>query len=168
MVEAASRGVPMIALPRSDDHPGMGARIELAGVGLRASFGELHVPGIAEAGRARARGAGVPPTGTQPPTGDAGSRRHAAGGRDRRRGSADASSPSGDARAKSASGNYLPDPNVSGTLRVPHLRRRHTECAEYSSAGFPVRDTHGRSRSLKSPGNAAQEAWYVSSSGART
>ncbi|MGO8752470.1 MAG: glycosyltransferase [Thermoguttaceae bacterium] len=39
VVEAASRGVPMIALPRSDDHPGMGARIELAGVGLRASFG---------------------------------------------------------------------------------------------------------------------------------
>ena len=38
VVEAVSRGVPMIALPRSDDHPGMGARIELAGVGLRASF----------------------------------------------------------------------------------------------------------------------------------
>ncbi|MGA2616874.1 MAG: glycosyltransferase [Thermoguttaceae bacterium] len=38
VVEAASRGVPMIALPRSDDQPGMGARIELAGVGLRASF----------------------------------------------------------------------------------------------------------------------------------
>ena len=38
VVEAVSRGVPMIALPRSDDHPGMGARIELAGVGLRASY----------------------------------------------------------------------------------------------------------------------------------
>jgi MGT family glycosyltransferase len=38
VLEAISRGVPMVALPRSADHPGMASRIEHSGVGLRASF----------------------------------------------------------------------------------------------------------------------------------
>lgn len=38
VLEAISRGVPMVALPRSADQPGMAARIEYSGVGLRASF----------------------------------------------------------------------------------------------------------------------------------
>jgi MGT family glycosyltransferase len=38
VLEAIARGVPMVALPRSADHPGMGSRIEHSGVGLRASF----------------------------------------------------------------------------------------------------------------------------------
>ena len=37
-LECLSRGVPMVALPRSADQPGNGARIEYAGAGLRASF----------------------------------------------------------------------------------------------------------------------------------
>lgn len=38
VLEALCRGVPMIALPRSADQPGMGSRVAYAGVGLRASF----------------------------------------------------------------------------------------------------------------------------------
>lgn len=38
VVEALHRGVPMVALPRSADQPGMAARIEYSGAGLRASF----------------------------------------------------------------------------------------------------------------------------------
>ena len=38
VLEAITRGVPMVALPRSADQPGMGARIEYTGIGLRASF----------------------------------------------------------------------------------------------------------------------------------
>ena len=38
VLEALERGVPMVALPRSADQIGMGARIEHTGVGLRASF----------------------------------------------------------------------------------------------------------------------------------
>ncbi|MCL4204440.1 MAG: glycosyltransferase [Pirellulaceae bacterium] len=38
VLEAICRGVPMVALPRGGDQPGMGARIEYSGVGLRASF----------------------------------------------------------------------------------------------------------------------------------
>ena len=38
VLESLCRGVPMVALPRSADQPGMGARIVHAGVGLRASF----------------------------------------------------------------------------------------------------------------------------------
>ncbi len=37
-LEAVSRGVPMVALPRSADQPGNAARIEYSGAGLRASF----------------------------------------------------------------------------------------------------------------------------------
>lgn len=37
-LEAISRGVPMVALPRSADQPGNAARIEYAGAGLRGSF----------------------------------------------------------------------------------------------------------------------------------
>jgi UDP:flavonoid glycosyltransferase YjiC (YdhE family) len=39
VLEAICRAVPMVALPRSGDQPGMGSRIEHAGIGLRASFG---------------------------------------------------------------------------------------------------------------------------------
>ena len=39
VLEAICRAVPMVALPRTDDQPGMGSRIERAGIGLRASFG---------------------------------------------------------------------------------------------------------------------------------
>ena len=38
VLEALSRGVPMVALPRSDDQPGMGSRIEYSGTGLCGSF----------------------------------------------------------------------------------------------------------------------------------
>ncbi|MEK7866020.1 MAG: nucleotide disphospho-sugar-binding domain-containing protein [Planctomycetota bacterium] len=38
VVEALGRGVPMVALPREGDQPGMAARIERAGIGLLASF----------------------------------------------------------------------------------------------------------------------------------
>jgi len=38
VLEAITRGVPMVALPRSADQPGMAARIEHAGIGLRTSF----------------------------------------------------------------------------------------------------------------------------------
>jgi MGT family glycosyltransferase len=38
VLEAICRAVPMVALPRSADQPGMGSRIERAGIGLRASF----------------------------------------------------------------------------------------------------------------------------------
>jgi len=38
VLEALTCAVPMVALPRSFDQPGMGARIEYAGLGLRASF----------------------------------------------------------------------------------------------------------------------------------
>jgi MGT family glycosyltransferase len=38
VLEAISRGVPMVALPRTDDQPGMGARIVYSGTGLRGSF----------------------------------------------------------------------------------------------------------------------------------
>jgi MGT family glycosyltransferase len=39
-LESLSRGVPLVALPRSADQPGNASRIERAGAGLRASF--LH------------------------------------------------------------------------------------------------------------------------------
>jgi zeaxanthin glucosyltransferase len=38
VMEAISQGVPMIALPRNADQPGIAARVEYAGVGLRESF----------------------------------------------------------------------------------------------------------------------------------
>ncbi len=38
VLESLCRGVPMIALPRSADQPGMGARVAYVGVGLRDSF----------------------------------------------------------------------------------------------------------------------------------
>ena len=38
VLEAITRGVPMVALPRSVDQPGMAARIEHAGIGFRVSF----------------------------------------------------------------------------------------------------------------------------------
>jgi zeaxanthin glucosyltransferase len=38
VLEAITRGVPMVALPRSADQPGMGSRIEYTGIGLQASF----------------------------------------------------------------------------------------------------------------------------------
>jgi MGT family glycosyltransferase len=38
VMEALTRRVPMVALPRSADQPGMGARVEYSGVGLRGSF----------------------------------------------------------------------------------------------------------------------------------
>jgi zeaxanthin glucosyltransferase len=38
VLEAICRGVPMVALPRSADQPGMGARVAYAGVGLCAPF----------------------------------------------------------------------------------------------------------------------------------
>ncbi|MCY2994489.1 MAG: glycosyltransferase [Planctomycetota bacterium] len=38
VLESLCRGVPMVALPRNADQPGMGARIAFTGVGLRASF----------------------------------------------------------------------------------------------------------------------------------
>jgi len=38
VLEAITRGVPMVALPRSTDQGGMGSRIEHSGVGLRTSF----------------------------------------------------------------------------------------------------------------------------------
>ncbi|MEN6558811.1 MAG: nucleotide disphospho-sugar-binding domain-containing protein, partial [Thermoguttaceae bacterium] len=37
-MEALSRGVPMVAIPRSADQPGVAARVEYAGAGLRAFF----------------------------------------------------------------------------------------------------------------------------------
>ncbi len=37
-MEAVSRAVPLLAMPRAEDQPGMAARVEYAGVGLRASF----------------------------------------------------------------------------------------------------------------------------------
>ncbi|MEN6405050.1 MAG: glycosyltransferase [Thermoguttaceae bacterium] len=37
-MEALSRGVPMVAVPRSADQPGVAARVEYAGAGLRAFF----------------------------------------------------------------------------------------------------------------------------------
>jgi MGT family glycosyltransferase len=37
-LEALCRGVPMVAMPRCDDQPAVAARIERAGVGLRAAF----------------------------------------------------------------------------------------------------------------------------------
>ena len=37
-LEAISRGVPMVAMPRNADQPGNSARIVYSGVGLRASF----------------------------------------------------------------------------------------------------------------------------------
>ncbi len=39
VLEALTRGVPMVALPRSADQPGMAARIRHAGAGLVGSFG---------------------------------------------------------------------------------------------------------------------------------
>lgn len=36
VLESLTRGVPMLAMPRNADHPGMGARIERSGVGLLA------------------------------------------------------------------------------------------------------------------------------------
>ena len=44
VLEALCRGVPMVALPRSVDQPGMGTRIAHAGVGLLASF-QQSTPG---------------------------------------------------------------------------------------------------------------------------
>jgi MGT family glycosyltransferase len=38
VLESLTRGVPMVALPRSTDQMGMGARIEYSGVGLGTSF----------------------------------------------------------------------------------------------------------------------------------
>jgi len=38
VLESLSRGVPMVALPRTDDQPGMGSRIVYSGTGLRGSF----------------------------------------------------------------------------------------------------------------------------------
>ena len=38
VLESLSRGVPMVALPRSADQPGMGSRIAHAGAGLLGSF----------------------------------------------------------------------------------------------------------------------------------
>jgi zeaxanthin glucosyltransferase len=38
VIESLCRGVPMVALPRSADQPGMGSRIEYSGTGLCASF----------------------------------------------------------------------------------------------------------------------------------
>ncbi len=38
VLESLCRGVPIVALPRSGDQKGMGARVEYAGVGLRTSF----------------------------------------------------------------------------------------------------------------------------------
>lgn len=40
VLEAITRAVPMVALPRSADQPAMGARIERAGIGLCASFSQ--------------------------------------------------------------------------------------------------------------------------------
>ena len=37
-LEALNQGVPLVALPRSDDQPALAARLQHAGVGLRASF----------------------------------------------------------------------------------------------------------------------------------
>ena len=37
-LEALHHGVPLVALPRSADQPALAARLEHAGVGLRASF----------------------------------------------------------------------------------------------------------------------------------
>ena len=39
VLEALSRGVPMVALPRTDDQPGMGSRIVHSGTGLRGPSG---------------------------------------------------------------------------------------------------------------------------------
>jgi MGT family glycosyltransferase len=53
VLEALSRGVPMVALPRSVDQPGMGSRIAQAGVGLVGSFrhGSAHeLRGLVERG----------------------------------------------------------------------------------------------------------------------
>jgi len=38
VMEAVSQGVPMVALPRNADQPGLAARVEFAGIGLRDSF----------------------------------------------------------------------------------------------------------------------------------
>jgi zeaxanthin glucosyltransferase len=48
IMEAISQGVPMIALPRSADQPGMAARVEYAGVGLCESF-QLKDPAVLRA-----------------------------------------------------------------------------------------------------------------------
>jgi len=41
VMESLSRGVPLVAIPRSADQPGMAARIERSGAGLRAFFRDL-------------------------------------------------------------------------------------------------------------------------------
>jgi MGT family glycosyltransferase len=38
VLEAITRGVPIVALPQTADNPGMASRIEYTGIGLRASF----------------------------------------------------------------------------------------------------------------------------------
>jgi MGT family glycosyltransferase len=46
VLEAITRGVPMVALPRNADQPGMGSRIEHAGIGLRAPFHRCTPEGL--------------------------------------------------------------------------------------------------------------------------
>lgn len=48
VMEAISLGVPMVALPRSADQPGIAARIEHAGIGLQESFRRTQVVRLRE------------------------------------------------------------------------------------------------------------------------
>jgi len=47
-MESLSRGVPMVAVPRSADQPGVAARIEYSGAGLRAFFRTVTVEQLRE------------------------------------------------------------------------------------------------------------------------
>ena len=64
VLEAISQGVPMIALPRHADQPGMAARVEYAGGGLRDSFG-LTDPAILRQDRPGAAGRFVSQAGSR-------------------------------------------------------------------------------------------------------
>ena len=61
VLEAISRGVPMVALPRGDDQAGMGSRIVHSGTGLRGSFRHSTRGGDPGHGPARAHRRQLPP-----------------------------------------------------------------------------------------------------------